>query len=292
MSEAAIVVRRIGLDDVDVYRDIRLQALQDAPSAFASTYDKEAAQPADAWADRVSRSAAGIDRTTFLAFDGDVCVGLAGAGPDDLGADLQLVSMWVAPSHRGSVVATKLVEAVFAWAGDVGAARIALWVTRGNDRARRMYERMGFVVTGDVQPLPSDPCKEEIRMIREDVRRLIERRLAELDGLLPGESMFGHGAAYWVNGKEVLHFEEGSTVEIRLTRAVIRDHRAALKADDRVVLRPHGGDWITVRYATTTDVDFVVRLTADAAAAHRPAPGVPAKPPPTGADLARRQRFH
>jgi ribosomal protein S18 acetylase RimI-like enzyme len=39
-------------------------------------------------------------------------------------------------------------------------------VTHGNDRAQRFYERTGFTVTGDVQPLPSDPCKNEIRMIR------------------------------------------------------------------------------------------------------------------------------
>ncbi len=125
-----------------------------------------------------------------------------------------------------------------------------------------------------------------------DLRGQIERRLDTIDGLLVGESMFGHGTAYWANGKEVLHFEEQSTVEIRLTRAVIGERRPELKADDRVALRAHGGDWISVRYRTVADVEFVVELASRAVAAHRPPPGVPAKPPPTGASLARRKRFH
>jgi len=104
--------------------------------------------------------------------------------------------------------------------------------------------------------------------------------------------MFGHGIAYWANGKEVLHFEGEATLEIRLTRALIRDNREALKADERVELRRHGGDWVTVTVATPDDVEFVVGLAAQAADAHRPPPGVPAKPPPTGPELSRRQRFH
>jgi len=161
------MIRRVTLDDVDVYREVRLRALLDSPSAFASTYDAERARPPHAWAERVSGAASGAERAMFLAFDGAECVGLAGGVEDSLGADRQLVSMWVAPEHRGSGVAAALVAAVLAWAEGSGARTVGLWVTRDNHRARRFYERAGFTVTGDVQPLPSDPCKEEIRMLRE-----------------------------------------------------------------------------------------------------------------------------
>lgn len=161
------VIRRITVDDVDTYREVRLRALQDSPSAFGSTYDAERARTPEQWAERVALAASGTGRAIFLAFDDAVCVGLAGCVEDDLGADRQLVSMWVAPSHRGTGVAQRLVDAVLAWAESCGASRVGLWVTRGNDRARRCYERAGFSATGDVQPLPSDPAKEEIRMLRE-----------------------------------------------------------------------------------------------------------------------------
>lgn len=104
--------------------------------------------------------------------------------------------------------------------------------------------------------------------------------------------MFGHGTAFWANGKEVLHFEGSSTVEIRLTRQVIGEHRATLKADERVELRRAGGDWISVRYVCADDVEFIAELAAWATEAHRPRPGVCAKPPPTGSELERRKRFH
>lgn len=169
------MIRRITLHDLECYREVRLRALQDSPSAFGSTYQAERDRPRELWLERVVASASGSQRAMFLAFDGDgdgdgegaACVGLVGCVEDDLGADKQVVSMWVAPTHRGNGVAAPLLEAALQWARQVGARRVGLWVTRDNDRARRFYERAGFTVTGDVQPLPSDPCKDELRMVRD-----------------------------------------------------------------------------------------------------------------------------
>jgi GNAT superfamily N-acetyltransferase len=160
------MIRRVAVGDLDVYREVRLRALRESPDAFASTYDAEVKRPDSHWVERVSRAATGSERAVFLAFDREDCVGLVGCIEDGLGADRQLVSMWVAPSHRGTGVATELLDAVLQWADGAEVRDIALWVTRGNDPARRFYERSGFTVTGDVQPLPSDPCKDEIRMLR------------------------------------------------------------------------------------------------------------------------------
>jgi GNAT superfamily N-acetyltransferase len=161
------MIRRVTAADVDRYREIRLRALQDSPSAFGSTYEAERQRPQHEWSQRIAQAASGNNRATFLAFDGADCVGLVGCADDDLGADRQLVSMWVAPSHRGTGLASELVNAALSWAKEAGANSVGLWVTRENDRARRLYEHTGFSETGDVQPLPSDPRKEEIRMFRE-----------------------------------------------------------------------------------------------------------------------------
>lgn len=164
-----IVVRRVTAADAALLRDIRLRALQDAPSAFGSTYAAEMTRTDAEWRERAASGAKGTDRFTALAFDDDQCVGLAGGFRNDEDghhADIDLVSMWVAPTHRGSGVADQLVDAVLEWAcNEASADVVGLWVTRGNDRAQRFYERLGFVETGDVQPLPSDPCKDEVRMV-------------------------------------------------------------------------------------------------------------------------------
>jgi GNAT superfamily N-acetyltransferase len=74
--------------------------------------------------------------------------------------------MWVAPAHRRAGIAANLVEAVVGWASDNNATSVEFWVTRGNQAAVRLYEAAGFRATGEYQPLPSDPCKDELRMRR------------------------------------------------------------------------------------------------------------------------------
>ena len=153
-------VRRIGPDDAEQLRETRLAALLDTPSAFARTHAEESAYPTEEWAFRARRGSEGDASATFFAeLDGSV-VGLVGGYRPD-GALVELVSMWVAPAGRRNGVGAALVDAVVDWSG---ADAVELWVTRGNDPAIALYERCGFVTTDEVQPLPSDPCKDEIRM--------------------------------------------------------------------------------------------------------------------------------
>ena len=111
------------------------------------------------------------------------------------------------------------------------------------------------------------------------LRSDLEVRIVAIDGVAVSESQFGHGDAYWVNGKEIAHFEGDGEIEIRLAKAEIRERRPAFKADDRVTLRPSGADWVTVRFERNDDVAFVVDMVSAAADAHRPPPGVTASRP-------------
>ena len=120
------------------------------------------------------------------------------------------------------------------------------------------------------------------------LRARIRRALLELEGVEESPSQFGDRPAFWVGGKEIAHFDADDALDLRLTRAVIRERRASLKADARVTLRKSGGDWVDVRFAGPADVAFVVELAELAVAAH----AGPAKPPPVGPELERRRRFH
>ncbi len=46
------------------------------------------------------------------------------------------------------------------------ATSVHLWVTETNKHARLLYERCGFSVTAERQPLPSNPALGEVGMIR------------------------------------------------------------------------------------------------------------------------------
>ena len=139
-------------------REVRLHALAEAPSAFGSTLERELAYEEHTWRER-----AGAGRTFLARLDGDV-VGLVSyyvePGRED---ERQLVSMWVDPRARGSGAAVQLVAAVREAAAVEGARVLTLFVADGNDRARRLYEGLGFRPTGERQPLPSNPARGEER---------------------------------------------------------------------------------------------------------------------------------
>lgn len=160
----AVAVRRIRPDDGALLKRVRLTALLDTPSAFGSSHADEDGRPDEEWDARATAGSESAERSTFFAFDGDEVVGLVGGHRPDLAVDeVDLVSMWTSPAARRRGVGRALVHAVLAWAG---CSPVSLWVTRGNDPAYALYASLGFVETGEHQPLPSDPCKDEIRMIR------------------------------------------------------------------------------------------------------------------------------
>src|SRR5690242_7119931 len=148
-----VLVRATTLDDWQAMRGLRLEALRDAPDAFGSTYARDAAfEPAE-WHRRATRDG------SFLAFIPELAepAGLAGGYEEEPGV-VELISMFVRPRARGHGVGEALVDTVVAWAKDRGATSVHLWVTESNKAARRLYERCGFTVTPERQPLPSNPA--------------------------------------------------------------------------------------------------------------------------------------
>jgi GNAT superfamily N-acetyltransferase len=95
----------------------------------------------------------------------DRAVGLAGGFTPPGAADPELVSVWVEPAWRGTGLAAGLITAVADWAVAAGAASLRLWVTTANRAARRRYETLGFVATGEVALLQSDPTRTEEAMV-------------------------------------------------------------------------------------------------------------------------------
>jgi GNAT superfamily N-acetyltransferase len=160
-------VRRILPSEGDRLREIRLRALRDAPDAFASTFEAESTRRPGAWVEAATAWSAGDGAATFVAEADEHWIGLIGAlRTSERPALVELVSMWVAPESRRLGVAESLIGEVVAWARSTGADAVELWVASGNAGAIATYRRAGFVLTADRQPLPSDPCTDELRMVR------------------------------------------------------------------------------------------------------------------------------
>ena len=152
-------VRAVSEADWEVLRSVRLQALAEAPTAFATTLEEASAFPDDRWRERARGSE--VSQLFLASLDG-AAVGMAGLYEEE--GVTQLISVWVVPDQRGKGVARALVTAVMSFAAASGRGRMTLWVTEGNSAARRLYERLGFRATGRHQPLPSRAAVEEQEM--------------------------------------------------------------------------------------------------------------------------------
>lgn len=159
-----ITAQRVTSENLSIFKAVRLRALQENPSAFGSTYAREAAFPESEWLVRLERWS-GDKGVGFLAMEEGTPCGIAGALLDleDM-SRAQLVSMWTAPAHRRNGVGRLLVSAVFDWAKQRQVKILSLMVTSPNDSAMQFYERLGFAKTGRTEPYPNDPAIFEYEM--------------------------------------------------------------------------------------------------------------------------------
>jgi GNAT superfamily N-acetyltransferase len=152
-------VREARAADWEALRELRLRALADAPDAFASTLQEEAAFPEQVWRQRAEGGPASAN---FIAYEDGPGIGMAAIfAVADAPGRTHLVGMWVDPRHRRQGVAQALVERAVRWAQERQAREVILWVADHNGPARMLYERVGFQPTGERQPLPSNPALTE-----------------------------------------------------------------------------------------------------------------------------------
>ncbi|GMA24070.1 hypothetical protein GCM10025864_18290 [Luteimicrobium album] len=166
-------VVRATADDWAAMRDIRLEMLADTPLAYLETLATAQARTEPEWRERARQHTLPgslVLGAVPLAADGTRTGRWVGTmsgyrRPDGVPC---LASVYVAPAHRGSDLPRRLLAGVVVWARDeVGADRLLLEVHEHNPRARRFYEREGFVLTGGGTPYRLDPSTRDLEMALE-----------------------------------------------------------------------------------------------------------------------------
>jgi len=154
------VVVRLGPQDWERARDVRIASLAQAPQAFGSTVADALTFDESRWRSRLETA------TTWHAVLGDRSVGTITLRADgEVAGSSEITGMWVDPEARGRGVGAQLIEtAVAAWRALAG-RRVTLWVVQGNEAATALYERCGFVSTGATEP--QDDGRVEIELARE-----------------------------------------------------------------------------------------------------------------------------
>jgi RimJ/RimL family protein N-acetyltransferase len=144
LTGAEIYVRQLTPGDAASYRGIRLAGLKESPEAFGSTFEAEFTRPLAWFFDRLNSS------EVFGAFRDAEVLGVAGLaireGEKEAHKGL-LWGMYVRPEARGAGIARRLVEVVITHARQ-RVELIQLSVVAGNEQARQLYARLGFVEYG------------------------------------------------------------------------------------------------------------------------------------------------
>jgi ribosomal protein S18 acetylase RimI-like enzyme len=154
-----IAVRELSPDDWQLWRELRLAALAEAPAAFGSTLAQwsGAGDTEQRWRDRL----ASVARNVVITWAG-APAGMVSAAVDD--DAVELISMWVSPSARGRGVGDAAMRAVLDWAAaEHRGTPVVLSVKAHNAPAVNLYRRHGFI---DAGPSADDPTERVMRWHR------------------------------------------------------------------------------------------------------------------------------
>jgi GNAT superfamily N-acetyltransferase len=154
-----VTIERLTSGDGARLRAIRLRALEDAPDAFASTFDDAASRSPEDWDRQLQQL------PTFVARTADSDVGLVRAAPHTAFQDAAyVISMWVAPEVRRQGIGAALLDAIVEWARTQGLRRLFLDVGEANAPALALYTHKGFAPTGHSDTLP--PPRTHLRELQ------------------------------------------------------------------------------------------------------------------------------
>jgi ribosomal protein S18 acetylase RimI-like enzyme len=162
-----ITVRAARAGEGASLRELRLRALSEAPGMFGSTAVQEGDHPEALWSGLAEGVGVdGEETAVYVAIDDEHWVGMAAGRWFDRDRRIaQLWGMWVQPELRGRGTGERLALAVRGWAQSHEARFLRLGVIEDSP-AIALYERLGFVDTGERKPLRRDPNVTALYMVR------------------------------------------------------------------------------------------------------------------------------
>jgi RimJ/RimL family protein N-acetyltransferase len=143
-------VRRLGPEDAEVFRHLRLEGLRHHPEAFAESYDAEAKKPPHAWPELLERAAVfGAWREGRLVATATCFTGADFGLPTHMRHLAFLAGVYVTAKARGYGYAIAVCRAVIEHAR--GLPQIDVLKTAANVENRpalTLYENLGFEAWG------------------------------------------------------------------------------------------------------------------------------------------------
>jgi ribosomal protein S18 acetylase RimI-like enzyme len=141
-------IRQVLAKDADKYQEIRLEALQTNPEAFASSYEEEEMYSLERFRSRLQDD----HSYTFGAYEQDKLVGVVSLVVEQknkIKHRANIYAMYVKPDRRGNGIAKNLMVEAIKMANQLeGIEQVYLSVVSSNEPAKRLYQSIGFKIYG------------------------------------------------------------------------------------------------------------------------------------------------
>ena len=92
--------------------------------------------------------------------------------------------------------------------------------------------------------------------------------VARTPGIQTAPSAWTRLPAFFLRGREIVHFQTSRALDFRLTHDVIRRERSILRGDPRFQLRPHRSHWVLFKLSSAGDLATALVLFSIAVAAN------------------------
>lgn len=148
----SIVIREIGIGDLDEFCRTRLQALIDFPRSFWETADEFRAKSREEHAKRLADNVDGTNKFILGAFDGHTLIGTVGFRRDTgvKGRHRGMIwGMYVQSSQQGKGIGKVLLDKAIERTRTMADIEVLfLFVAPENAPARQLYTTLGFKTYG------------------------------------------------------------------------------------------------------------------------------------------------
>lgn len=162
--DKTLTIRRLGRQDWEQFRNVRLLALKTHASVYGSTFEAENRMTQEEWIDLLGNERHGI----FGLFDGHDLVGLSSAfswKEDESGKSAILCNWFLKESYRGDGRFINLVQKTIDWVKEQGRfERIIVSHREGNEGSRKANQKLGFSYTETVSRFWPDGVEADEHM--------------------------------------------------------------------------------------------------------------------------------
>jgi RimJ/RimL family protein N-acetyltransferase len=148
-----IIIRQSSVTDAPAFRELRLNALLDSPTAFSMDYERSSKYPLKHWEDTLTMD--DNESAIFFAEREGRLIGMTGIVRGRSPKTRHAADIWgvfVSREWRGLHIAEELIASCKSWARARNIVILRLAVVATNRPAIRCYERCGFTTYG-TEPL-------------------------------------------------------------------------------------------------------------------------------------------